>query len=233
MSTIDSTSGAANAVLTSLQKPESATSSTTGTAGSALGKDAFLQLLVTQMQNQNPLDPQENGEFVAQLAQFSSLESMQTLNSSVSSILSGFQSSQALQASSLVGRNVIVQTDSTEVDTSKEMKGSINLTASSSAVKVGIYDAEGELVRSIDLGSKSGGRVDFAWDGKDSDGELAPAGVYTFKATGEVDGAQTAMATNLPAMVSSVTMGGNGSEMMLNLAGLGSVALSKVQTIGI
>ena len=233
MSTLDSTSGVASSVLTSLQKSEAASNSNTGTEGSALGKDAFLQLLVTQMQNQNPLDPQDNGEFVAQLAQFSSLEGMQTLNSSVSSIASGFQSSQALQASSLVGRNVIVQTDTTQVDTSKDLNGTLALTSSSAAVKVGVYDAQGNLVRSLDLGSQSAGSIGFTWDGKTSAGEMADAGVYTFKATADVDGTETAMTTSLPATVNSVSLGSNGSQMMLNLAGLGSVALSQVQTIGI
>ncbi|MBM3108532.1 MAG: flagellar hook assembly protein FlgD [Pseudomonas sp.] len=233
MTTTNSTAGVSNAVLQSLQKPEANSNAKTGNAGSALGKDAFLQLLVTQMKHQNPLDPQENGEFVAQLAQFSSLEGMQTLNDSVATIGGAFLSSIALQASSLVGRNVVVETDKSVVDTSKEMKGSINLTSSSTLTTVGIYDSEGELVRTLDLGSQKGGKVDFTWDGKDSDGEIAPAGTYTFKASGTIDGTAKAMTTNLPASVSSVTMGGNGSEMMLNLAGLGSIALSKIQSIGI
>lgn len=230
MSTTDSVS---SSVLQSLQKPETNGNSKTGTAGSALGKDAFLQLLVTQMKNQNPLDPQENGEFVAQLAQFSSLEGIQTLNDSVANIGGAFLSSVALQASSLVGRNVVVQTDKAVVDTTKEMRGSVNLTSSSTATTVGIYDSEGELVRTLDLGSQKGGRVDFTWDGKDSDGEVAPAGTYSFKASGTIEGVATTMTTNLPASVSSVTMGSNGSEMMLNLAGLGSIGLSKIQSIGI
>lgn len=231
MTTTNAATG--SAFLTSLQRQTEKVDSSTGKAGSALGKDAFLQLLVTQMQNQNPLDPQENGEFVAQLAQFSSLESMQSLNGSVNSILQGFQSSTALQASSLVGRNVVVQTDKASVDTSKEMKGSVNLSASSTAVKVGVYNGQGDLVRSLDLGTKAAGLADFTWDGKDSKGDVAPAGVYTFKAAADVKGTSTAMTTNLPASVNSVTTGANGSEMMLNLAGLGSVPLSKVQVIGI
>ncbi|MFP3457574.1 flagellar hook capping FlgD N-terminal domain-containing protein, partial [Psychrobacter sp. SIMBA_152] len=76
-----------------------ATSSATG--NKALGKDAFLQLLVTQLKNQNPLEPQDNGAFVAQLAQFSSLEGITTLNDTVSGIAGNYNSSQALQASSL------------------------------------------------------------------------------------------------------------------------------------
>jgi Flagellar hook capping protein len=190
-------------------------------------------LLVTQMKNQNPLDPQENGEFVAQLAQFSSLESMQTLNETVNYIAGSFQSSQALQASSLVGRNVIVQTDKAVVDTSKELKGSVNLTSSSTATSVGIYDKDDKLVRTLDLGTKAAGKADFTWDGKGEDGEVLAEGTYTFKATASIDGKATAMTTNLPATVTSVTMGSNGAEMTLNLAGLGSIALSKVQSIGI
>ena len=233
MTTTNSTTDVGSAYLTSLQKQQSKNSDSTGAAGSALGKDAFLQLLVTQMQNQNPLDPQENGEFVAQLAQFSSLESMQSLNDAVTYIAAGLQSSQALQASSLVGRNVIVQTDKAVVDTSKDMKGSVNLTSSSTATSVGIYDKDDKLVRTIELGTQKSGSIDFTWDGLNDDGEAAAAGTYTFKATASIDGKATAMTTNLPASVTSVTMGTNGSEMTLNLAGLGSVALSKIQSIGI
>src|SRR5690606_38694365 len=80
------------------------------TGDSALGKDSFLRLLLVQMENQNPLDPQDNTQFVAQLAQFSSLESMSNLNSTVEAFMGSYQSSQALQASSLVDRSVIVQT---------------------------------------------------------------------------------------------------------------------------
>ncbi|MBH3380581.1 flagellar hook assembly protein FlgD [Pseudomonas asiatica] len=233
MTTTNSTTEAGSAYLTSLQKQTSKTDSSTGSAGSALGKDAFLQLLVTQMKNQNPLDPQENGEFVAQLAQFSSLESMQSLNDSVTYIAAGLQSSQALQASSLVGRNVIVETNKAVVDTSKEMKGTVNLTSSSTATSVGIYDKDDKLVRTIDLGTQKAGKIDFTWNGLNDDGEAVAAGTYTFKTTASIDGKATTMTTNLPASVTSVTMGTNGSEMTLNLAGLGSVALSKIQSIGI
>ena len=233
MTTTSINNGVSSSVLDSLQKTTSSTDSSTGAAGSALGKDAFLQLLVTQMQNQNPLDPQDNGEFVAQLAQFSSLESMQSLNASVGTIVNNYQSSQALQASSLVGRSVIAQTDSAVVDTTKGLTGSVAVTSSSSNTTVGVYDAKGDLVRNIDLGSQSAGNASFTWDGKDSDGAVAAAGTYTFKAAATVDGTATVMSTSLPATVTSVTMGTNGGEMTLNLAGLGSVALSKVQTIGI
>ena len=77
-----------------------------------LDKNAFLELMVAQLNNQDPLNPQENGDFIAQLAQFSSVEGIDNLNSTVEVMSSSLQSSQALQASALVGRTVHVKTDS-------------------------------------------------------------------------------------------------------------------------
>jgi len=202
-------------------------------SGEALGKDAFLQLLVTQMKNQNPLDPQDNTAFVAQLAQFSSLESMQNLTSTVSTIGANYQSSQALQASSLVGRSVIVETGSTVVDTAKGMTGSIVVPSSASATTVQIFDTNKNLVNTIDLGTQPAGNTSFSWDGTNSDGTPAAAGTYSFVASGSIEGKGTSLATYLPATVSSVKTAVAGGEMTLNLAGGSSIALSKVQTIGI
>ena len=83
------------------------------------------------------------------------------------------------------------------------------------------------------MGSQSAGNAAFTWDGKNDATTMLPSGTYTFNATAPISGTSTALTTNLPATVSSVTLGQNGGEMMLNLAGLGSIALSKVQTIGL
>ncbi|WP_219267054.1 flagellar hook assembly protein FlgD [Pseudomonas sp. Xaverov 259] len=204
------------------------------TGNQALGKDAFLQLLVTQLKNQNPLSPQDNGAFVAQLAQFSSLEGINTLNDSVNAISSNFSSSQALQASSLVGRSIITQTDKAMVDTSKSMTGSVAVTAATGNVSVKITDKDGNVVRTIDMGAQSAGDSSFIWDGKNDKGEVAPAGTYTFAASTKNDkGDAVALLTSLPATVTSVTLSKTGGEMLLNLAGgMGSVKLSQIQTIG-
>ena len=189
-------------------------------------------MLVTQLKNQNPLEPQDNGEFVAQLAQFSSLEGITTLNDTVSGLASNYNSSQALQASSLVGRSVIAPSDKSVVDTSKSFSGTIAVPSSVDPVKVKITDADGKVVRTIDLGSQKAGTSSFIWDGKNDAGEVAKAGTYTFGATATYDGKATSLVTYLPATVNSVTISQTGGELMLNLAGAGSIALSKVQTIG-
>ncbi|MHA6494576.1 flagellar hook assembly protein FlgD [Pseudomonas borbori] len=195
-----------------------------------LGKNEFLNLLVAQLNNQNPLEPQGNGEFIAQLAQFSQVEGIEKLNTSMSSLLSGYQSSQALQASSLVGRKVIVPTDKAVVDTSESFKASLVLPSSSSNVYVNVYDKAGSVVNRINMGEQAAGNVSFIWDGKDSSGNIMPPGTYKFEAQAAYGKETKALYTMLPANVDSVTLGG--SELMLNLAGLGTVPMSQVQVIG-
>ncbi|UVL39094.1 flagellar hook assembly protein FlgD [Pseudomonas sp. B21-040] len=241
MSVIDTTSGVslkdvlANSSVKANKSSSDGLAAATGSATGkkALGKDAFLQLLVTQLKNQNPLEPQDNGAFVAQLAQFSSLEGITTLNDTVSGIAGNYNSSQALQASSLVGRSVVAQTDTAVVDTSKSFNGTAVVPASTNPVTVKITDTDGKVVRTIDLGSQQAGNAGFIWDGKNDAGEVAKAGTYKFAATATYDSKATSLVTYLPATVNSVTISQTGGELMLNLAGLGSVALSKVQTIGI
>ena len=197
-----------------------------------LGKNEFLELLVAQLNNQNPLEPQSNGEFIAQLAQFSTVEGVEKLNSSMESILSGYQSSQALQASSLVGRKVIIPSEKAVVDTSETFKASMVLPQSSSNVYVNVYRADGSLATRINMGAQEAGQVSFMWDGKNSEGETMPPGTYKFEAQANVDGETKGLYTLLPANVDSVTLGHGSGELMLNLAGLGSIPLSQVHMIG-
>ncbi|ONM44241.1 flagellar biosynthesis protein FlgD [Halopseudomonas pachastrellae] len=200
--------------------------------GDELGKDQFLELLVAQMNNQDPLSPQENGEFIAQLAQFSTVEGIGNLNTSMESLLSGYQSSQALQASSMVGRTVIVPADQAVVDTEAGLEGQLALQQNSTNVFVNIYDQAGSLVKTINLGSQEAGMHDFTWDGTDASGNLAEPGIYTVEAMASIDGKNTQMATLLPANVDSVSIGaGSSGEMLLNVAGLGSISLSNVYAI--
>ena len=197
-----------------------------------LGKNEFLELLVAQLNNQNPLEPQENGEFIAQLAQFSQVEGVEKLNTRMEALLSGYQSSQALQASSLVGRKVIVPSDKAVVDTSETLKGSLVLPVTSSNVYVNVYDSAGKSVDRVNLGQQAAGNVSFMWDGKDASGNLLPPGTYKFEAQATYADGTKGLYTLLPANVDSVALGQNGGEMRLNLAGIGSVPLSQVQIIG-
>lgn len=221
-----SSANATSTVLEQYQVKDSAPKS------NELGKDEFLNLLVAQLNNQDPLAPQDNGAFIAQLAQFSQVEGIGKLNTSMDSMVSGYQSSQALQASSLVGRKVIIPTDKAVVDTSETFKASLVLPAASSNVYVNVYDSAGSMVNRVNLGQQAAGNVSFMWDGKDASGNTLPPGTYKFEAQATYGGETKGLYTMLPANVDSVTLGQNGGELMLNLAGLGSIGLSKVQVIG-
>ena len=219
--------------INSLQKPTSGTTGNATTGATSLGKDAFLKLLVTQMENQNPLDPQDNSEFVAQLAQFSSLETMQNLSTSVDAIGGMYQSSQALQASSLVGRTVTVESGSTYIEGGKGINGAMVLPGPSTLTTVKVYDSKGIMVRTLDIGEKKAGEQSFSWDGKDEEGTPLESGKFSIVATGSIDGKSTVLKTVLPDKVASVTMGSLGSPVSLNLADGTSVSLSKIHKISL
>lgn len=222
-----SSTDTANSVLSNLSIDKT---KKTEEKSNTLGQDAFLELLVTQMNHQNPLNPQDNSEFVAQLAQFSSVEGITKLNTQMESMATSFQSSQALQASALVGREVLVPTDSTPVQSGGSVKGSIDVAGATSQLTLNVYNAAGTLVDQEIMGAASSGAKSFTWDGRDSNGNPVPAGKYTFKATALIDGKATAQAMNLPANVNSVTLG-RGGEMTLNVEGVGAVSLSSVKEI--
>ncbi|NLY59295.1 MAG: flagellar hook assembly protein FlgD, partial [Gammaproteobacteria bacterium] len=192
--------------------------------GDELGKNEFLELLVAQLNNQDPLSPQENGEFIAQLAQFSTVEGIEKMNSSIDAMASSFQSSQALQASSMVGRTVVFPSEEAMVDPQAGFNGQLVLPQASQAVLVNVYDEAGSMVATINMGAQETGIIDFAWDGQDASGNTLPPGKYRFEAQGSFNGETVQLATLLPANVDSVSLGvGKGGEMVLNLAGLGSI----------
>ena len=198
--------------------------------GNELGQDVFLRLMVTQMENQNPLDPQENSEFVAQLAQFSSVEGLDRLNNTMDDFVGNFQSSQALQASSMVGRKVKVDTDVSELRAGDVIAGTIDLTESTNDLSLVISDQSGVLLERIELGGQPAGQIDFVWDGVASDGGQYPPGIYTVQAFTQLNGRETQVGTALSANVDSVTVGANGA-ISLNVANIGPVSLSGVREI--
>jgi len=200
-----------------------------------LGQDAFLQLLVTQLSNQDPLSPQENGDFIAQLAQFSSVEGIQSLNGSVEDMATSLRSNQALQASALVGRSVRLPTDGAQLQQGGTVQGTMTLPVPTEQIQVRVYDEAGQLVneevvRSETSGVIAAGDVPLNWNGKNKEGEQAPAGNYRIEAQALVDGEPQALKTHFNSNVDSVTIGAS-NEVTLNVAGVGPVSLAKVTEI--
>ncbi|WP_097461754.1 flagellar hook assembly protein FlgD [Mangrovitalea sediminis] len=234
MTTVNNNQTATN-VLDKYAVQQSNSSSSSGTKGtgssSALGKDQFMNLMLAQLNNQDPLNPTDNTQFLAQLAQFSSLEQMQNLNTSVQSFSSQFRSQQALQASAMVGRSVVAQSNTASLGASGKISGFADLANATNDLKVQVLDSSGSLVKTMDLGQQPAGQVAFNWDGKDAGGNSMPTGSYTLNAVAS-DGAggSAQVPTLISANVNSVSIGSDGS-ITLNLADMGSVPLSSVTQI--
>ncbi|MDB2410323.1 flagellar hook assembly protein FlgD [Pseudomonadales bacterium] len=192
-----------------------------------LGKDAFLQLMIAQLQNQDPLSPAKNEDFIAQLAQFSSVEGIQNINSSIEELATAFRSSQALEASSLVGRQVQVSADTATLSADGPVRGTIDLATSSANIKLYIEGPDGQVVRTQDIGTQERGAIDFTWDGTNESGLRVADGAYRVYASGLVDGEIADLPVAIGANVNSVTIGQNDS-MILNIEGVGAVPLSEV-----
>ena len=203
----------------------------TKSGGNSIGQDEFLKLMTTQLNNQDPMKPMASGEFFSQIAQFSSVAGIQDLQKSFSQVASAMLSSQALQASAMVGRTVLVPSSEAELKAGENIQGTADLTSSTSDLAIGVYDAAGQLVRQINMGPQTAGSVPFKWDGLTDDGKTAPAGKYQLKAISEVDGKAVAASTNVAAKVDSVVMGNLGQELTLNLGAMGQLGLSSVKQI--
>ena len=194
-------------------------------------QDQFMQLLIAQLKNQDPLSPQDNGEFLSQLAQFETAAGAEELQQSFDKFSANMQSSSALQASSLVGRSVLAPGGIAQLETGKNVAGQIDLGSSTTNLVIEITDAAGQLVKTIPMGTQAAGEVGFTWDGTDQNGNFLPPGGYRITATADVGNEQVAQEVLVSAKVESVTIGQGGQGMKLNLAGLGSIDFSAVREI--
>ncbi len=196
-----------------------------------LGQTEFLKLMVTQLNNQDPLKPMESGEFYTQIAQFSTVAGIQDLQDTFQQVATAMYSGQALQASAMVGRSVLVPSETVQLGPDGGVTGAIDVPVGTSQLTVGIYDAAGQFVRRLDLGAQNTGSTQFNWDGRNDEGVRVADGTYYIEADMQLDGRSFALDTLVTARVDSVTMGRNGQGITLNVAGIGPVALGNVKQV--
>jgi flagellar basal-body rod modification protein FlgD len=195
-------------------------------------QDQFLKMLVTQLTNQDPLNPMDNSQLTSQLAQISTVSSLQTLNDTVKNTLSSIQSQiatgQSLDSTALIGKNVLIAgtrvlvgTDPTDATKHVATPLGIDFSAPAADSKVTITDSSGKVVRTIDTGAQPLGVTSVNWDGLMDDGSAAPDGAYTAAVTA-TDSAGTALtsATMLTyGQVNSVAYAADGIHLDLGTAG--------------
>jgi flagellar basal-body rod modification protein FlgD len=164
--------------------PAAALGSMVSQQGSAADSEQrFLKLLVTQLNNQDPLNPLDNAQLTSQLAQMSTVSGIEKLNGAVQSLLAQSGSSQVLQSAALIGRTVLVPGKEVAVKDGAPEKFGIDLAGAADAVTVSVKNAAGDTVRTFDLGALPPGVKMIDWDGKTNTGTAAPDGAYTLSVT--------------------------------------------------
>jgi len=188
----------------------------------------FLTLLMTQLKNQDPLNPTDANQMTTQLSQISTVSGIEKLNASMDKLLASYSSTQNMQAAAMIGKTVLTAGNALELGAEGAI-GGISLDAAAERVTVTIKDASGKVVQTQELGKQAAGVVNFVWDGK-SDAEAAlPAGNYTF-AVEASNGSDPVKTTALAAgMVSALTLTTDG--VSLQLANNKSVAYSDILQI--
>ncbi|MEW6439841.1 MAG: flagellar hook assembly protein FlgD [bacterium] len=160
-------------------------------------QQVFLNLLITQLKNQDPLQPMEGTEFVTQLAQFTQLDTMREVSTGVGDLKSYMASLNNFGAVALIGRTVEFAGD--EISHAEGTSSDLGFTLSSDAagVTLKIYDEQGKVVRTCSLGAMSAGKQSATWDGKDEYGQNVPAGGYRFEVEAEGSSGQTVTAASI------------------------------------
>ncbi|MGC1460532.1 MAG: FlgD immunoglobulin-like domain containing protein [Steroidobacteraceae bacterium] len=200
-----------------------AAASTAVPANMQINETDFLQLISTQLQNQNPLQPTDPSQFLGQLEGLSEVSSLQSMQSAMSA-------QQATSASSLLGQSVLAPGSTATLATGGAIAGAVNAPPGTTKLTVSIADSSGTPVTSFQVTPAGSGMTTFAWNGTTSAGTTAAAGQYTVSVNATVNGASQSVAPMVVTQVQSVTIDPTTQQLDLNTNG-GTVPLSSVVTI--
>jgi flagellar basal-body rod modification protein FlgD len=218
-----------------ITQTNSATSATNAAAAAAATsssaantQDRFLKLLVTQMKNQDPLNPMDNAQVTSQMAQLSTVSGIDKLNVTLQALSDSMSANQSLQATSMIGHGVLVEGKGVDLIKGAGYAG-FELTDSADRVNITIKSEAGALVRNIQLGAQPAGIGHWQWDGLDNNGVAVADGSYTFAVNADQAGKKTDVSGLQFGMVNSVTQGKQG--VTLSVGQLDGIAMSQVKQI--
>lgn len=224
-----SSTNALNSLVNNSTSPTSSTTGTATTDSAASIGNQFLTLLVTQLKNQDPMNPMDNSAMTTQLAQISTVTGINTLNGTMNSLAASLGSNQYMQAAGLVGHNVLVAGNQLQL-ASGTASGGVNLPSAADDVVITISDASGKAVRTIDLGKESAGAQTFKWDGKTDAGASAADGAYTFAITATQGGNSITANPLMAGNVTGVVLDSTGTTQ-IQLGALGRVPVAQIVEI--
>ena len=188
---------------------------------SSMGKDAFLNLMIAQLKNQNPLEPMDGSDYSAQLAQFSSLEQLQNINQSLNTSIDAnyllAQSVNNTMTAALIGKDAKIAKNTISFDGQKGNSIGYHLPAQASNVEVKIYDAAGKLVKTFSDLDTEKGEYKLSWDFTDDNGRKVSSGDYKFEVKAKaMDGSDMVAAQYLIGNIDGVRYSNNGTSILIN-----------------
>ena len=205
----------------------SSTSTTTGTGkADTSATDRFLKLLVTQMQNQDPLNPMDNAQVTSQMAQISTVSGIQDLNTTVSGLNGQFTQLQAIQGASLVGHDVTLVGNKIDVVSDGTLYNGVagfELTSPASDVKITVSDGSGKVVDTLQLGAAPQGLNGFVWNGANGTQN------YTFKVQASANGTPIESTALMRDHINAVSL--VGGKLTLQTTASGAVDYSAVKAV--
>lgn len=218
--------------ITSVSNVYSQAGTTTSSTETVMGKDDFLNLLVAQLRNQDPLNPSDSTEFTAQLAQFSSLEQLQNINDT----LAGFEVYQStlnnIQSSNFIGKTVTASGDTLSVTNGAADPISVELDKNCQTVYIQISDAHGEYVTDIEAGSLDAGMHSIAWDGTDQYGATVGDGSYAFSVMAvDADGNSVSTTSYISGKVTGVDYQSGETMLLIGDQEVSIASLIRVQDV--
>jgi flagellar basal-body rod modification protein FlgD len=223
MTTVQGTNGASQALLDNMNGTQKSNTSSVNDV-----QDRFMTLLVTQMKNQDPLNPMDNAQVTSQMAQLSTVTGIDKLNDTMSALIASVQVGQSYQASGMIGHNVLVSGSNVSTEGAGGYFG-VELPVGADKLSIAIKDSAGNTVRDVTLGAQSEGTLPLTWDGKTNDGSVAATGDYKIEVTATI-GSQAVEASTLSyAKVLSVSNVNGGIK--LNLSNNSSVNTADVKEI--
>ncbi len=197
-----------------------------------LGQEDFLQLIVAQIQNQDPFEPVENGAFIGQLAQFGTVDGVNNLNDAFAEFSQGLLNNQTLNAAGLIGKSVLVEGNKISVTEGESIEAYVDSNSQAGVASVQVTNAVGDIVHTEDVTLVNAGLNSFTWDGKDSDGNSVPEGSYFISASvlsGEND---ISLPTTVKNKIQSVNLNNGATDSIeLGLETGNTILFDEVQQI--
>jgi flagellar basal-body rod modification protein FlgD len=183
---------------------------------SQMGKADFMRLLVAQLKNQDPLNPMDSREMIAQLATLTSVEKLTSLDTNMMQMRAESAGMASMQATALIGKNVVADSNHLTLTGKDPAQAQFELSAPAQSVTVSVRDSAGNTIRTLELGPQQVGARSFTWDGMDASGQRAQAGRYAFEVSARTEAGQpVAASTRVAGVVSEVAFDGGTAELVI------------------